>query len=89
MRRTIASAAAIVLMAGTAAPAFAKGHAQPASPAQAFGQERADETYVIGGETAAVQARDETKGVEGSSISTDAQLVEREPANPPEGMPTE
>lgn len=87
MTRTIASAAAILLMAGTAGPAFAKGHSQPADPAQAFGQERADETYVIGGETAAVQARDETNGVEGSEISMAAQDFEREPAEPPMGKP--
>lgn len=87
MKRTIASAAAILMMVGTAGAAFAKGHAQPADPAQAFGQERADEAYVIGGETASVLARDETKGVEGSVISTAAQNVDREPANPPKGKP--
>lgn len=87
MKRTIASAAAILLMAGTAGPAFAKGHSQPADPAQAFGQPNADENYIIGGETAAVQARDETNGVEGSEISTAAQTVERERSNPPKGKP--
>lgn len=88
MRRTIASAAAVLLMASTAGPAFAKGHSQPASPAQAFGQERADESYVIGGETASVMARDETKGVEGSVISDAAQSVDRAPADAPKGKPT-
>ncbi|MGI8705114.1 MAG: hypothetical protein ACR2JJ_04875 [Sphingomicrobium sp.] len=74
-------------MASTAGPAFAKGHLQPADPAQAFGQENADENYVIGGETAAVLARDETPGVDGSFISMEAQTVEREPADPPKGKP--
>jgi hypothetical protein len=74
-------------MAGTAGPAFAKGHSQPADPAQAFGQPNADEKYVIGGETASVQARDETNGVEGDEISMAAQDYEREPANPPKGKP--
>lgn len=87
MKRTIASAAAVLLMAGTAGSAFAKGHSQPADPAQAFGQENADENYIIGGETAAVQARDETNGVEGDEISTAAQNAEREPATPPKGKP--
>ena len=87
MKRTIASAAAILLMAGTAGPAFAKGHSQPADPAQAFGQENADENYVVGGETASVQARDETNGVEGSEISMAAQNVERERADAPRGKP--
>ena len=87
MKRIIASAVAILLMAGTAGPAFAKGHSQPADPAQAFGQENADENYIIGGETASVQARDETNGVEGGEISTAAQNAERERANPPKGKP--
>ena len=87
MKRTIASAAAILLMAGIAGPAFAKGHSQPADPAQAFGQENADENYFIGGELAKVEARDETNGVEGSEISMAAQNAEREPADPPRGKP--
>ena len=70
MKRTIASAAAICLKAGIAGPAFAKGHSQPADPAQAFGQENADENYFIGGELAKVEARDETNGVEGSGALT-------------------
>lgn len=87
MKRTIASAAAILLMAGTAGPAFAKGHAAPSDTAQAFGQPNADGNYIVGGETASVQARDETNGVEGGEISTTAQTVEREPATPPKGKP--
>ena len=85
MRRIIASAAAITLMAGTAGTAFAKDHLMPADSADAFGQPRADESYVIGGETAAPDAKD--GGVEGSDISTAAQSVEREPASPPKGKP--
>ena len=87
MKRTIASAAAILLVAGTAGPAFAKGHSQPADPAQAFGQENADENYLVGGETAKVQARDETNGVEGSAISMTAQTVERAKIARPTGKP--
>jgi hypothetical protein len=84
MKRIIASAAAIALMAGTAGTAFAKDHTMPADSADAFGQPRADESYVIGGETAKVDAKgtiDGTKGID-SDISGAAQTVDREPAQP-------
>lgn len=84
MRRILASAAAIALMAGTAGTAFAKDHTQPADSADAFGQPRADESYVIGGETAKVDAKGTTDGSKGidSDISGAAQSVERQPAAP-------
>jgi hypothetical protein len=72
--------AAIVLLAGAAAPAFAKGHLSPEdSPQAQFGQERADESYVIGGETAAPAAKadDGDPGLDGSKQSDAAQAVER------------
>jgi hypothetical protein len=84
MTRILASAAAIALLAGTAAPAFAKDHTMPADSADAFGQPRADESYVIGGETAKVDAKgtvDGSKGID-SNISGAAQSVERAPAKP-------
>ena len=85
MKRTIASAAAILLIAGTAGPAFAKGHSQPADPAQAFGQPNADENYVIGGETAAPDAnggnvkgtKTGETGLDGSDQSTAAKTIKR------------
>jgi hypothetical protein len=80
MRRIIASAAAIALMAGTASTAFAKDHTMPADRADAFGQPRADESYVIGGETAKVAAKAGT--LVGSEIAAAAQAVERAPAMP-------
>jgi hypothetical protein len=84
MRRILASAAAIALMAGTATTAFAKDHLQPAASADEFGQPRADESYVIGGETAKVDAKgtvDGSKGID-SDISGAAQSVDRKPAMP-------
>jgi hypothetical protein len=84
MRRILASAAAIALMAGTASTASAKDHTMPADSADAFGQPRADESYVIGGETAKVDAKgtiDGSKGID-SDISGAAQSVVREPAMP-------
>ena len=88
MRHFIASAAAAILLA-TAAPAFAKGHDAPSDTAEAFGQPNADEKYVIGGETAAVDAKktDGEPGLDGSEQSSAAQMFEREPANPPKGKP--
>jgi hypothetical protein len=80
MRRIIASAAAIALMAGTAGTAFAKDHTMPADRADAFGQPRADDSYVIGGETAKVAAKAGT--LEGSEIKVAAQDVTRAPAMP-------
>ena len=85
MQRIIASAAAIVLLAGTAGPAFAKGHSQPASAADAFGQPNADENYIIGGETAAPDAnggnvkgtKTSDTGLDGTEQSTAAKTVER------------
>lgn len=87
MKRTIASAAAILLMAGTAGAAFAKDHKAETGP-HAFGQDRADESYVIGGETAAPDAKgvDGEKGID-SDISSAAQSVDRKPADPPKGKP--
>lgn len=78
MRFTTASMAAIVLLAGAAAPAFAKGHLAPTGN-HVFGQERADESYVIGGETAAPAAKadDGDPGLDGSEQSTAAKSVER------------
>ena len=94
MRRILASAAAIAMMAGTAGTAFAKDHLMPADSADAFGQPRADESYVIGGETAKVDATGTVNGVKGAGdkgIDTDisgaAQSVVREPASPPKGKP--
>ena len=87
MKRTTASAAAILLIAGTAGPAFAKGHSQPADPAQAFGQLNADENYIVGGETAKVLARDETPGVDADVIKMTAQTVERVKIARPTGKP--
>ena len=88
MRYIIAPAAAALLMSIPAA-AIAKGHAQPADPAQAFGQENADEKYVIGGETAAVDAKktDGEPGLDGGEQSSAAQTFERDPAAPPKGKP--
>lgn len=78
MKITIAAAAAIALMAGTAGTAFAKGHLAPTGD-HAFGQERADESYVIGGETAAVDAKktDGEPGLDGGEQSSAAQEIER------------
>lgn len=73
MKRTIASAAAIALIAGTAGPAFAKAHNQPADPAM-FGQR----TVAAGqfDEPNNLDARgllpDDEKGVDGDETSTDA-----------------
>lgn len=83
MKRTIASAAAILLMAGTAGPAFAKGHSQPADAAM-FGQ------FVVAGPQAEnLDARGldgSDKGVEGQETSTDAKTkdapVSDAPAQP-------
>ena len=54
-------------IAAASAPSFAKGHAQPADPAQEFGQQVAHESYVVSedakGET------DGTKGVDGQTNS--------------------
>lgn len=86
MRRILTSAAAIALMAGTAGTAFAKDHTMPADSADAFGQPRADESYVIGGETAKVAAKAGTQ--DGSVQSAAAKSVDREPASPPKGKPT-
>jgi hypothetical protein len=80
MRRILASAAAIALVAGTASIAVAKDHTMPADRADAFGQPRADESYVIGGETAKVAAKAGTQ--DGSVQSAAAQDVTREPAMP-------
>jgi hypothetical protein len=80
MRRILASAAAIALIASTAGTAIAKDHTMPADSADAFGQPRADESYVIGGETAKVAAKAGTQ--DGSVQSAAAQAVEREPAMP-------
>jgi hypothetical protein len=57
----------------------------PADAADAFGQPRADESYVIGGETAKVAAKAGT--LEGDKIATAAQTIERAPASPPKGKP--
>jgi hypothetical protein len=92
MKRIIASAAAILLMAGTAGPAFAKGHSQPASAAEAFGQPNADANYIIGGETAAPDAnggnvkgtKTTETGLDGSDQSTAAKKVERPTTTTPE-----
>jgi hypothetical protein len=85
MKRTIAYAAAIAFMAGTAGTAIAKDHTMPADSADAFGQPRADESYVIGGETAKVAAKAGT--LVGGEIAAAAKSVDREPANPPKGKP--
>lgn len=84
MKRIAASAAAIALMAGTAGTAFAKGHLAPTGN-HAFGQERADESYVIGGETAAPDAnggnvkgtKTSETGLDGTEQSTAARTIER------------
>ena len=48
--------------------AFAKGHSQPADPAQQFGQKVAHESYVVSEDAKA--ETDDTKGVDGGTIST-------------------
>jgi hypothetical protein len=75
MKRSIAYAAAIALMAGTAGTAFAKDHDMPADKADAFGQPRADESYVIGGELAKVEAKAGT--LDSNEITAAAQKIER------------
>lgn len=80
MRRTIASAAAIVLMAGAAGPAFAKGHSQPA-PAAEFGQ-----FEVAGPQAQNLDARaltDEEKGVDGQANSTEQKNKDAPVFDPP------
>jgi hypothetical protein len=86
MRRILASAAAIALVAGTASIAVAKDHTMPADSADAFGQPNADENYVIGGETAKVDATGTVgivkfvtdKGIDDSEVQTTAaQTIER------------
>lgn len=88
MRHFFIPAAAAILFA-SATPAFAKGHDMPADPAQAFGQENADENYFIGGETAKVNAKktDGEPGLDGADQSAAARAADREPASPPKGKP--
>lgn len=87
MRYITASAAALLML--MPATAIAKGHDMPADPAQAFGQENADENYFIGGETAKVNAKktDGEPGLDGSEQSSAARAAERDPAAPPKGKP--
>lgn len=92
MKRTLASAAVIALMVSTAGPAFAKGHSQPASKADAFGQPNADANYVIGGETAAPDAnggnvkgtKTGETGLDGTEQSKAARTIERPTTTTPE-----
>jgi hypothetical protein len=93
MRRILASAAALALIAGTASTAVAKDHLAPVGN-HVFGQDRADESYVIGGETAKVDATGTVNGVKfagdkgiDTDISTAAQSVDREPAMPKGAKP--
>lgn len=93
MRYITASAAALLML--MPATAIAKGHDMPADPAQAFGQENADENYIVGGETAAPDAnggnvkgtKTGETGLDGSEQSSAAQAAERDPAAPPKGKP--
>jgi hypothetical protein len=92
MKRTIASAAAIILMASISGPAFAKGHSQPADKAMQFGQPNADANYIIGGETAAPDAnggnvkgtKTTETGLDGRDQSTAAKSVDRPTTTTPE-----
>lgn len=92
MKRTLASAAVIALMVSTAGTAFAKGHSQPASKADAFGQPNADANYVIGGETAAPDAnggnvkgtKTGETGLDGTEQSKAARTIERPTTTTPE-----
>jgi hypothetical protein len=78
-------------MAGTAGPAFAKGHLQPAAAASA-GQKNADENYVIGGETAAPDAnggnvkgtKTGETGLDGGDQSDAARSISRPAEETPE-----
>lgn len=89
MRFTTASVAAILLVAGAAAPAFGKGHLAPEGD-HVFGQERADESYIVGGETAKLDAKgttDSEKGLSDPSVIMKVlEETDREPAggNTPE-----
>lgn len=91
MRRILASAAAIALVAGTAGTAFAKDHLDPKPGPHEFGQDRADESYVIGGETARPDAKGtdgSEKGIDdGTKQATKAQMADRDPASPTRGKP--
>jgi hypothetical protein len=78
MRFTTASMAAIVLLAGAAAPAFAKGHLQPTDGAgqHVFGQERAHTSYIVGGDTAAIDANKNNPAGDGVAGLTDMETLE-------------
>ena len=78
MKRTIAYAAAIAFMAGTAGTAIAKDHTRPADSADAFGQPNADANYIVGGETAKVDATGTVDGVKfagDKGVDSDAQTT--------------
>ena len=68
MRLLMTTAAAALVLATTASPAFGKAHLQPADRALEFGQKVAHNSYIVSedakGET------DDVKGVDGKEVSS-------------------
>lgn len=75
MRHFIAPAAAALILATAAAPAFAKGHLQPADPAQEMGQKVAHNSYFVSEDARGEE--DGEKSVDGGEISADAPTNDR------------
>lgn len=71
MRRMITPAAAALIMATAAAPAFGKAHTQPnGTPAEQLGQANADATDPTGARNGDARAiTDDEKGVDGQAYS--------------------